>query len=121
MDKNRSGDLLSGDTFVGDVTAKRVVLVDDLVSSGSTLLRAAAACRRAGATRVDGAVTHATFAAEAARLFGPQGLDSVTVTDSVALVAGFSGNLNRPLHVLEIAPLFAETIRRLERPDPASR
>lgn len=120
MDKRRSGNDLSGEIFVGDVTAKRVILVDDLVSSGSTLLRAAAACRRAGATRVEGAVTHATFAAEAARLFGPQGLDSVTVTDSVALAAGFSENLNRSLHVLEIAPLFAETIRRLEHSDPAT-
>lgn len=117
MDKQRSDQGLSGETFVGDVAAKRVILYDDLVSSGSTLLRAAAACRNAGATRVDGVVTHATFATEAGRLFGLQGLGSITVSDSVSLAPVFSGTPQRSLQVLAIAPLFAEKIRHLENAD----
>jgi ribose-phosphate pyrophosphokinase len=115
MDKNRSDDVVTGDAFVGDVAGKRVVLVDDLVSSGGTILRAVNACRRAGSTRIDAAVTHAAFCPEAHRLFAKEGPDSVLVTDSVALDGSFAPYLNRSLQVLSIAPLFAEAIRRLDQ------
>src|SRR5208337_6901 len=52
MDKKRSDDVVSGDTLVGNVAGKSVILIDDLISSGTTILRAVAACRRAGAARV---------------------------------------------------------------------
>jgi ribose-phosphate pyrophosphokinase len=114
MDKKRSEGVVSGDTLVGAVKGKHVILIDDLISSGTTILRAVDACRRAGATRIDVAATHATFTPEAHRLFGPSGPDSVIVTDSVALHGSYSPYLNRRLEVLEIAPLFAAAIRRLE-------
>jgi ribose-phosphate pyrophosphokinase len=114
MDKKRSAGVVSGDTLVGPIQGKHVILIDDLISSGTTILRAVDACRRAGATRVEVAATHATFTPEAHRLFGPAGPDSVIVTDSVTLHDSYLPYLNRTLEVLEIAPLFAEAIRRLE-------
>lgn len=120
MDKSRSDDVVTGDAFVGDVAGKRVVLVDDLVSSGGTILRAVDACRRAGSARIDVAVTHAAFCPEARRLFTKEGPDSVLVTDSVALEGSFIPYLNRSLHVLSVAPLFADAIRRLEQGRPLS-
>ena len=114
MDKKRSEGVVSGDTLVGPIRGKHVILIDDLISSGTTLLRAVDACRRAGATRIEVAATHATFTPEAHRLFGPAGPDSVIVTDSVTLHDSYLPYLNRTLEVLEIAPLFAEAIRRLE-------
>ena len=79
------------------------------------VLRAVGACRRAGATRVDVAATHASFAPEARRLFDPgipahERPDSVVVTDSVPLAAGFSGYAKASLTVLGIAPVLAEAI-----------
>jgi ribose-phosphate pyrophosphokinase len=120
MDKNRSDDVVTGDAFVGDVAGKRVVLVDDLVSSGGTILRTVDACRRAGSTRVDVAVTHAAFCPEAHRLFAKGGPDSVLVTDSVALDGSFAPYLNRSLYVLSVAPLFADAIGRLAKGAPVS-
>ena len=114
MDKKRSEGVVSGDTLVGPIRGAHVILIDDLISSGTTLLRATDACRRAGATRVDVAATHATFTPQAHRLFDPRGPDSVVVTDSVTLHGSYSPYLDRSLKVLEIAPLFAEAIRRLE-------
>ena len=114
MDKKRSHGIVSGELFAGDVAGRRVIVIDDLVSSGTTALRAVAACRRAGAVRVDLAATHAAFGAEAHRLFEQGGPDSVVVTDSIALGSEFSAHLNTSLVVLDIAPVFAEAIRRLE-------
>jgi ribose-phosphate pyrophosphokinase len=51
-DKHRSAGVVSGDLFVGDVAGRTAVIVDDLISTGGTLLRAARAARKAGARRV---------------------------------------------------------------------
>jgi len=117
MDKKRSGGVVSGDALVGDVAGKRVLIVDDIISSGTTMCRAVAACRKAGAREVHLAATHAVLAPEARRLFDADDRaaipDSVVVTDSVAMRAEFGRYVGRGLQVLSIAPLFGETIRRL--------
>ena len=120
LDKQRSGGVVSGDALVGDVAGRRVILVDDMIDSGTTILRAVAACRRAGAARVDAVATHAPFSSEALRLFAGDGPDSVVVTDSVALAPGFDAMRASTLRVCPIAPRFAEAIRRLEDGEPLS-
>ena len=60
-DKHRSAGIVSGDLFVGNVTGATVLIIDDLISTGNTLLRAAQAARRAGARRVIAFVTHGLF------------------------------------------------------------
>jgi ribose-phosphate pyrophosphokinase len=110
---------VSGTLFAGDVAGKHVIILDDLISSGTTVLRAVGACRQAGATRVDVAATHASFAPEARRLFDPgiaahERPDSVVVTDSVPLAAAFSTYAKASLTVLGIAPVLAEAIGFLE-------
>jgi ribose-phosphate pyrophosphokinase len=114
MDKKRSRDALSGTLFAGDVAGRCVIVLDDLISSGATAARAIDACRRAGAVRVEVAATHASFAAEAHRLFDQNAPDKVIVTDSVELGEGFLPYLQGPLTVLSVASLFAEEIRKWE-------
>jgi ribose-phosphate pyrophosphokinase len=114
MDKQRSRGAVSGTLFAGDVAGRCVIILDDLISSGTTAARAIGACRRAGAVRVELAATHASFAAEARRLFDLEPPDKVIVTDSVDLGEGFQPYLQGPLAVISVAPLFAEAIRRLE-------
>jgi ribose-phosphate pyrophosphokinase len=115
VDKMRSKGIVSGDLFAGDVTGRRVIIVDDLISSGTTVLHAIDACRRAGAARVEVAATHASFAPAALRIFESGKPDSVVVTDSVPLSGGFLAYLNKSLTALSIASTFAEAIRRLEQ------
>jgi phosphoribosylpyrophosphate synthetase len=50
-DKHRSAGIISGDLFVNDAADATALVVDDLISTGSTLLRAARAARAAGARR----------------------------------------------------------------------
>ena len=115
MDKKRSRGVVSGETLVGDVAGRHVVIVDDLISSGTTVLRTVEACRRAGAERIDVAATHAVFSRGAARLFQSGGPDSVVVTDSVSLADDYAQYLHSSLTVLNAAPLFAQAIRELDR------
>jgi ribose-phosphate pyrophosphokinase len=114
MDKARSHGVVSGDAFAGEVSGRQVIILDDLISSGTTVLRAIAASRRAGAIRVDVAATHASFVAEAHGLFGSAKPDSIVVTDSVPLEDSFAAHRGGLLTVLSVAPLFAEAIRKLE-------
>ncbi len=115
MDKQRTHGGISGTLFAGDVAGRRVIIIDDLISSGTTVMHAVEACRRSGAIRVDVAVTHASFSAEAVQLFAAGKPDSVVVTDSVTLRSEFSVHLTHGLTVLTVAPSFAEAIRQLEQ------
>ena len=82
-DKHRSAGVVSGDLFVGDVAGTTALVVDDLISTGNTLLRAAKAARRAGAHRVIAFVTHGLFMAGAAEVVADPAIDRLVVTDAV--------------------------------------
>jgi ribose-phosphate pyrophosphokinase len=117
MDKKRSAGVVSGEMLVGEVAGRRVLILDDLISSGTTMRRAVAACRKAGATQVHLAATHAVFQPHAQQLFigaeqDPQP-DSVVVTNSVTLPAEFQAFVGPRLKVLDIASVYATTIARL--------
>jgi len=112
MEKHRSEGKVSGETLVGDVSGRTVILVDDLVSSGTTLARAVAACRARGARRIHAAASHGLFAQKAAALLADPALEQLVVTDTVPpfrLDAAARGKLR----MISVAPLFAEAIRRM--------
>lgn len=115
MEKMRSGGTVSGDTWVGDAAGKDVILYDDLIATGGTLMRAAAAARRAGAVRVHAMAAHAAFTEESLQLFGSGGPDSLIVTDSIPLAPAFQSLVPQRLEVCSCAHLFAQTLARIER------
>jgi ribose-phosphate pyrophosphokinase len=112
-EKRRSSGVVSGDLLVGPVEGCHVVIVDDLISAGSTILRAVKACREGGATRVDACATHGVFLPEAGRLLGPEGPDSLIVTDSILPTRLVAEAGQRPPVVLPVSGLFAEALRRM--------
>ena len=110
-EKYRSAGIVSGDLFVGNVGGRTALIVDDLISTGGTLLRATKSARAAGATRVLALVTHGLFMPGAEDVLNDPALDQVIVTDAVP-----SFRLKKPsnkLVTLPCAPLLAEAIRRL--------
>lgn len=115
MEKYRSAGVVSGDRLVGDVADADVILVDDLVSTGGTLARAASACRDAGAERVFAAATHGLFSSDSDRVLGESALDRVVVTDSVPGCEARLREARPRLEVLPVATLLAEAIRRMNR------
>jgi ribose-phosphate pyrophosphokinase len=114
IDKRRSSGVVSGgDLVVGPVEGCHAVLVDDLISAGTTLMRAVQACRKAGALSVDAFATHGVFLPEARQLLGPEGPESLVVTDSILPTRIGSAEDARRLVVLEASALFGEAIRRI--------
>lgn len=113
MEKRRSEGVVSGEAVVGEVGGATAIIVDDLISSGTTLARAAAACSAKGARRVFAAATHGLFVGAADKVLAESALEKVLVTDSVPPLRLPPGLLDGRVAVLETAPLFAETISRL--------
>jgi ribose-phosphate pyrophosphokinase len=113
MEKQRSGGVVSGRALVGDVRGKSVIILDDLISSGTTLSRAAAACSAAGAARVVAAATHGMFTADAQRVLGESALERIVVTDTVPPFRLSPAFTERKIVLLDTAPLFAEAVKRI--------
>lgn len=112
MEKQRSGGVVSGSALVGDVSGRATVILDDLISSGTTIARAANACATAGADRVYAAATHGVFTGDAGDKLSIDALSALVVTDTIPPTR-LAGTAAEKLVVLESAPLFAEAIRRL--------
>lgn len=113
MEKSRSAGVVSGDALVGDVAGRVVVLVDDLISTGTTLSRAAAACRARGALRVIAAATHGLFTGEANTRLAEPALDELVVSDSVSAFRLTDPAARRKLTIVPVEPLLAEAARRI--------
>jgi ribose-phosphate pyrophosphokinase len=113
MEKYRSAGVVSGGTLVGEVAGKTAIIIDDLISRGTTVARAATACQASGASRVFAAATHGVFAGEAGKVLAGPALDQVIVTDSIPPFRLPPELVQSKVKVLETAPLFAEAIRRL--------
>lgn len=112
-EKHRSAGVVSGDLFVGDMAGSTALIVDDLISTGNTLLRAARSARAAGAQRVMALVTHGLFMRGSAEVVADPAIDRFVLTDAVPAFRLDHPEANKKLVILPSAPLLAETIRRL--------
>lgn len=110
-EKRRSGGKLSGSAVFGSVQDAQVVIVDDLIGAGDTILRATAACRAGGARSVIACATHGVFAPGAGRLLGDAGPDRLIVSDSIlpTRLAPRSSDQRAPV-VLPASRLFGQAI-----------
>jgi ribose-phosphate pyrophosphokinase len=95
---------------VGEVAGKTVVIVDDLITTGSTLGAAADLLKKNGAGDIYAAATHAVIVPDAFERLGRSCIKEFIVTDSVPLRVVSSA---APLRVLSVAELFAQAIRRI--------
>lgn len=113
MEKQRSAGVVSGDAFVGDVQGKTAIILDDLISSGTTLARAAKACLERGATDVIAAATHGAFVGDAEQILWNETLRRIVVTNTIPPF-GLTGEfIKKKVTVLDVAPFIAEAIRRI--------
>ncbi|HEV7465266.1 MAG: PrsA [Chloroflexi bacterium] len=99
---------------IGDVDGQSCVLVDDLISTGWTLIGAARALRAKGAIGVDVVVTHGVLTGGALERLNQAPIDEIAITDTVPLVEGERDRgAGCKLRVLSVAPLIAEAIVRV--------
>jgi ribose-phosphate pyrophosphokinase len=113
MEKHRSAGRVSGEILVAEVTDRTVLLIDDLIASGTTLVRAARACLERGAERVIGLASHGAFADRANETLAEPALDRLVITDTIPPERITAAAVRGKLEVVSAAPLFAEAVRRL--------
>ena len=84
-----------------NVRDRRVVLVDDMISTGRTLAEAARTLTKAGAARVDVAATHALFSEDAGRALRAAGVRNIWTADTV----------RHPTNAIRLASLLSDALR----------
>ena len=94
----------------GDVKGRDCVVVEDIITTGGTVSKLAAALREKGANRVLIAATHAVLSGDAMDRLKKADVEEVIVTDTVPIPAE---KMDSRLKVLSVAPLLAEAIIRV--------
>ena len=112
VEKRRSAGVVSGDLLVGEVEGASVLILDDLISTGGTMLRAAEKCRAQGASEIYALAAHGLFVGGAAKVLGNNVFVKTLITDSVPPFRIESELASKRLEIVSAAPLFAEAIRR---------
>ncbi len=96
--------------IIGDVEGKRAIMIDDIVDTAGTLVRAAEKILEYGATEVYAAATHPVLSGPAYERLENSPVKELVVTDTLPLK---SGEPHDKIHVLTIAPILANTIRNV--------
>jgi len=96
--------------IIGPVDGRVCLIVDDMIDTGGTIVKAAEALKAAGATKVIVAATHAIFSHPASELLQSASIDSVVVTDTLPIPPE---KRFPTLTVLPIAPLLARAIHEV--------
>ena len=104
--------------IVGEVSARPVVILDDMIDTGQTLIRAAEAAHAAGASSIDAYCVHAVLSGNALEKIERSPLRSLTVTDTIPCPK--QAGQTTKLRTVSIAPLLAEVIKRVHNEDSVS-
>jgi ribose-phosphate pyrophosphokinase len=96
---------------IGEVEGRNCVIMDDMIDTAGTLVKAADVLKERGARKVYAYCTHAVFSGPAIERIEASKLDEVVVTDTIPLADG--GRRCAKVRQLSVAFLFAETIRRI--------
>ncbi len=96
---------------IGDIDSRNCVIMDDMIDTAGTLVKAAEVLKERGAKNVYAYCTHAVFSGPAIERIDASMLDEVVITNTVPLRA--AGKNCRKVRQLSVAFLFAETIRRI--------
>ncbi|CAJ2505248.1 Uu.00g126420.m01.CDS01 [Anthostomella pinea] len=104
--------------LVGNVANRVCILIDDLADTAQTITRAAKLLRKERATKVYALLTHGVFNGDAIQRINNSTLDKIVVTNSVP--QDENRKLCPKLEVLDVAPVFAEAIRRIHHGESIS-
>lgn len=105
-------------SVIGDVRNKNVLIVDDILFTGGSLVAMTKAVKDAGARDVYAAVTHGVFSAKSSEQIAKSGIKELVVTDTVEKTID---SMPRNVRIVSVAPLFAEAIRSIHERTSVSR
>lgn len=105
--------------MVGNARDKNVLLVDDMIDTGGTIVNAANYIKQKGAKSVRVAATHGLFSGQAIDRINKSMIDEVIVTDTILLK---DEAMNSPkITVVSVAGLLAEAIKRIQTGESISK
>jgi ribose-phosphate pyrophosphokinase len=118
IDKRRPGpNRISEMKVIGDVSGRTCVVVDDMVDTGGTLVKAAETLMAEGAVKVVACCVHPVLSGNADERLSNSLFEEIVVTDTIKLGANFKCP---KVKVVSVAPLFAEAVRRINSEDSVS-
>lgn len=103
--------------ILGEVENKNVVIVDDIISSGGTIIEGARALKDKGAKDIYCAVTHPVLSGPAIDRIDKTPIKELVVTDTIPIT---DGKRHPKIKVLSVASLLGETIRRIYKGESVS-
>lgn len=115
MEKYRSSGIVSGEKVSGDVKNKTVIIIDDLISTGGTIARAAVACEQSGAKSVLAMATHGMFTGKPDETLQGEALKGIITTNTIPPFRLENTRVKEKHTVLNAAPLFARAIERMHQ------
>ncbi|MFD5447889.1 ribose-phosphate diphosphokinase [Streptomyces sp. NPDC127100] len=116
--QRHADDRVTVSTVIGDVTGRDVIVLDDEIAGGSTVLELLGRLREQGPRTIRLACTHGLFAAGAlGRLSEQPDVLEIVCTNTVPVPAG---DRTEKLRILSIAPALAEAVRRIHNGESVS-
>ncbi|MCB1505820.1 MAG: ribose-phosphate pyrophosphokinase [Hyphomicrobiaceae bacterium] len=103
---------------IGEVDGMRCILIDDIVDSGGTLVNAAEALLKNGATEVHAYISHGVLSGGAVSRIQNSRLKSLVITDSIQPTEAVRATRN--IRILSIGSLIGEAILRTSREESVS-
>ena len=98
---------------IGEVKDRDVVILDDMVDTGGTLVEGTEALRKEGALRIFAACSHGVLSGKAVEIIEKSNLEQLIITDTIPLNKKVKSS--QKITVLSVAPLFGEAIRRINK------
>jgi ribose-phosphate pyrophosphokinase len=109
VEKFRTSEGIRGSRLVGEIKNLPIVIYDDMICSGSTILRAAGSSLNSGAGEITVLATHGVFAKGSQKLLESELIKKIVVTDSYPVSAEILNG--EKLMILSCAPIFAEWVK----------
>jgi ribose-phosphate pyrophosphokinase len=105
-------------SIIGDVAGRNVIVLDDEIARGTTIIELLGKLREQGAQSVRIACTHGLFCDGALKRISawPQ-VEQIVCTNTVAIS---DSEQDEKLHVISVAPALAEAIRRIHEGESVS-
>lgn len=118
IDKRRSGpNQVAEMNVVGEVGGRTCIIMDDMIDTGGTMIKAADVILKEGAKQVIACCTHPVFSASAIEMLERSSLKEIVTTDTIPVS---KARHSSKVTVLSVASLFAEAIRRIHNEDSIS-
>lgn len=121
IDKRRTEhDEIEVMNVIGEVDGKNVVMFDDIVSTGGTLIKAAKALKKRGALNIMACVTHGVFSGKIFETLDTSDMTNLFVTNTIYHDPVKMGGSTSKVEILSVGRILGEAIHRIHQEESLS-